>query len=251
MNKERTMPEEYRFPIDVWTPATLPMGRLAEYLTELSRLLGETANVHFKEVAPGSAVIVAEIEAPAAPKVRDRLEKVQVGDGPADALKAMKALDTLLASDNAVGALIGPDNVVYVRFAGRNRPKPVRYGPFRERGSLDGVIVRVGGKDRTIPVWLQDGAVTHNCTTSIETSKRLAAHYRDGVLRVHGVGKWSRDPDGSWALEEFMIEDFEVLDETPLDEVVRKIQAAKGGGWQDVDDPLKFLSDLRGEGEMH
>ena len=226
------MPEEYRLPIDVWTPATLPMGRLADYLTELSRLLGETANVHFKEVAPGSAVLVAEIEAPAAPKVRARLEKVRAGEGSGDALKAIKALDALLAGDNAVGALIGPDNVVYVEFAGRNRPKPARYGPFRERGSLEGVIVRLGGTDRTIPVWLQDGAVTHICTTSIETSKRLAAHYRDGVLRVHGVGKWSRNPDGSWALEEFIIENFEVLDETPLEDVVRNLQAVKGSGWE-------------------
>jgi hypothetical protein len=56
-----SMNGEYRFRIeDSYTPATLPMERLADYIAVLARLLGDQANVHFRGVEHGSAVLVAD-----------------------------------------------------------------------------------------------------------------------------------------------------------------------------------------------
>src|SRR5450759_1912539 len=128
---------EYRLRIDVFSVESLPMSRLAEYMTELARLLGEQERVHFSRLEPGSAVLVSSVENPAVPKVGERLHKVREGHGPKDAMQAYKALDTLLAKDNAIASLTAEGGAEIIAFPGRTRPEPMRYGPFREEGSLD------------------------------------------------------------------------------------------------------------------
>lgn len=244
--------QQYRFRIDVFSVDSIPMARLADYMAELARLLGEAERVHFSHLEPGSAVLVSSVEDPAAPKVADRLAKVRDGNGSKDAMKAYNALDTMLAKDNAVGTLTSPEGAQIIPFPGRTRPKPVRYGPFRERGSLDGVVIRIGGRDETIPVLLQDGDALLPCQTSRDVSKRLAAHYLGSPLRVHGDGKWVREEDGSWRLDEFRIDDFEVLDDSPLTEVVGKLRAVEGSTWGESPDAIAdILGVRRDKGDQH
>lgn len=223
---------EYRLKIDVFSVESLPMSRLAEYMAELARLLGEQERVHFSRLEHGSAVLVSSIEEPAAPKVGERLQKVREGLGPKDAMQAYKALDTLLAKDNAIATLTTEGGAEVIAFPGRTRPKPIRSGPFRESGFLDGTVIRLGGRDDTIPVLLRDAdGAEYQCQTSVELSKQLAPHYRGPTVRVHGSGKWVREEDGSWTLQQFDIDRFEVIDDSPLTEVVAKLRAVEGSDW--------------------
>jgi hypothetical protein len=167
-------------------------------------------------------------------------------------MSAFRLLDTMLAKDNAVGVLSSPEGEQIIPFPGRTRPKPVRYGPFKERGSLDGVVIRLGGKDETIPVLLQDGEVTISCQTSMELSKRLAAYYRAEPVRVYGDGKWVREEDGSWRLLDFYIYEFEVLDDSPLMDVVGKLRAVEGSRWGESPDAIADILGLRRDkGDQH
>ena len=154
---------QYRLKIDVFSIDSLPMARLAEYMAELAVLLGERDRVHFSHLEKGSAVLVSNVEPVALPKVSERVSLVRQGNAPKDAMQAYKNLDNLLAKDNAVAVLMAPEEDNVIEFPGRLRPKPVRYGPFREIGTLDGRIIRIGGRDETIPVWLKDGDVEHHC----------------------------------------------------------------------------------------
>lgn len=222
---------EYRLKIDVFTVESLPMSRLAEYMTELARLLGEVERVHFSHLEPGSAVLVSNIEEPAAPKVEVRLQQVREGHGPKDAMQAYRTLDTLLAKDNAVATLTEGDAEI-IQFPGRTRPKPVKYGPFREEGSLDGVVIRIGGRGDTIPVLLMDAeGAEYPCQTTVELSIQLAQHYRRATVRVYGSGRWLREENGGWTLQQFDIGRFEVIDDSPLTEVVARLRAVEGGEW--------------------
>lgn len=232
---------EYRFRIDAFSVESIPMSRLAEYMAALARLLGEQERVHFKGLEPGSAVLVSKIEEPAVPKVGERIQRFREGRPSKDALDAYRALDNLLARDNAVGTLIPPEGAEIIAFPGRTRPKPVQYGPFRERGSLDGVVIRVGGQGERVPVLLCNGDASYPCQTSVDVSIRLARHYRRETLRVHGSGKWVREEDKTWTLQRFDIENFEVLDDAPLSDVVRRLHAVEGGLWEDA-----ALTDLLG-----
>jgi hypothetical protein len=239
--------KEHQFRIDVFTPETLPMERLAEYMAQFAKLLGEVNHVHFVEVGKGSAVLRARTDAIAAPKVERRLQEASNGRGDPVALKALQALDDLLANDNAIGQLLEYDGSEIFTFPGRTRPKPLEYGPFREEGVLEGVVIKVGGKDDSVPVWLQDGENVHKCTATVEMSKRLSVHYRRGLLRIKGTGRWMREATGTWKMIRFDIVDFELLDDTPLTDVIKRLQAVTGADWGD--DPLHELSRLRtGEG---
>src|SRR5665213_2278111 len=96
---------EYRFKIDTFTPATLPMKRLAEYMLEIAQLLGEPEHVHFVEVAEGSAQLVQLIDYVAIPKVRDRLRTSITAAAPEELVRRRNQIDKMLAADNAVGVL--------------------------------------------------------------------------------------------------------------------------------------------------
>lgn len=243
---------QYRFKIDAFSVESLPMSRLAEYMMELAKLLGEEERIHFSHLESGSAILVANAEEPAAPKVAERIRKVNEGTAPVEAMNAFRRLDTMLAKDNAVGDLSNAAGAQIISFPGRTRPKPVRYGPFKERGSLDGVVIRLGGKDDTIPVLLQDGEATVSCQTSIELSKRLAAYYRAEPVRVYGDGSWVREEDGTWRLIDFYIQDFEVLDDRPLGDVVGQLRAVEGSRWSESPDAISDILSLRREkGDQH
>lgn len=235
----------YRFKIDVFHVDTIPMARLAEYMAEIAKLLGQPERVHFSHLENGSAVLVSSIEEPALPKVSERVHGVRQRTAPKDAMKAYYALDAMLAKDNAVGVLSSDEEAEVIPFPGRTRPKPMRYGPFREHGSIDGVLIRIGGRDETIPVLLQDGDASFSCQTNRDVAKRLAPHYLGATLRVHGDGKWIREEDGSWHLMEFYIEDFEVLDDAPLHDVINKLRAVEGSTWGDNPNTMSDLLNLR------
>ncbi len=162
---------QYRLKIDVFSVDSIPMSRLAEYMAELAVLLGERERVHFLRLEAGSAVLVTSIEPVAFPKVEERVSLVGQGSGPKDAMQAFKNIDNMLAKDGAVAVLIAPGEGTVIQFPGRTRPKPLRYGPFREIGTLDGRIIRIGGRDETIPVWLKDGDVEHHCNVRAKTSR--------------------------------------------------------------------------------
>lgn len=201
---------EYRFKIDAYSPDTIPMSRLAEYMGELATILGEQKSVHFERLEPGSTIIVHKVEKEAVPKVRERTTAVRQNSGSTEALKAYKAVNRLLRDDNAIGILQEQKGIV-IRFPGRDEVEE-KYPTIRQQGTLDGVVVSVGGADRTVHVrLLAEGAPVTGCyTTNRQLGKELAARF-DETVRLVGVGNWSRDPEGKWQLDTFRIDTFEVL----------------------------------------
>jgi hypothetical protein len=75
--------DTYEFYIDAFTPASIPMSRLAEYMA-------------------GLALLLSRIESIAENKVH-RLDEVRFGTAPKAAKDAFRQIDEKLAADNAVG----------------------------------------------------------------------------------------------------------------------------------------------------
>jgi hypothetical protein len=215
---------EYRFRIDAYSPETMPMARLAEYMAELAVILGEQNSVHFRRLEAGSTVLVHKIEREAVPKVRERAAAVRRQEGPPDALKAFRAVNKLLREDNAVGALQETKGVI-IHFPGREET-PEKYPTIRQQGTLDGTVVSVGGADNTVHVRLvSEGELITGCyTTSRAIAKELARLF-DEPVRLIGWGNWSRSADGKWSLVNFKIDAFEPLKPITLSDALAELRS--------------------------
>ena len=242
---------EYRFVIDAYSPDTLPMARLAEYMGELARLLGRLDQVHFARLEAGSTVLVQSVEPEAAPDVKERLKALRQDNPPEDAAKAFTALNGYLADDNATGILQEGGGAEVIRFPGRKAPAPSTFGAFNQTGTLDGVLIRIGGRDDTVPAHLRDGDTIHLCNATREMARLLAVHLYGPPLRVNGNGRWERDADGRWVMKRFNITSFDVLDDAPLGEVAQRLRDVEGSGWKEIADPTAELRHLRGLEEAH
>lgn len=207
----------YRFKIDAYTPETMPMERLALYMSELATLLGEAKAVHFHGLTKGSTVLNARIDREAAPKVADRVASVRAGDAPVEPMKAYTTLNRLLRDDDAIGVLrdTRPRGII-IRFPGRELTEE-KFASIRQQGHVDGIVTGIRGKDETIHITLQsEGQQTSGFETKNRSlAKLLAAKYLEPV-RLFGRGNWTRDADGVWTLLKFRIDSFEALDDAPL-----------------------------------
>lgn len=235
---------EFDFRIDAFQPDTLPMGRLADYLLELAKLLGHKEHVHFDSVRQGSAALNYYVDDVAAPKVNARLELVGKVDAPEDIARAWKNLNDKLRDDNAV-ATLRRGSAEIIRFPGREIPKPEKIGPIKEHGMLEGVLYRIGGKDNTIHVHLLDvDENSWNCVCTPEIGRELGTHFLN-VIRVFGEGRWVRNEEEKWELIKFEIEKFEGVDNVSLRDALERLRSVKGSDWERENRPLDLLRALR------
>lgn len=219
------------FKIDAWTPETIPMARLAEYMRAVATLYGEHSDVHFKTLKRGSAVIVSSVRRESFPKVIVRLQQAKGAAPPEEIGKAYDTIDHMLRRDNAIGVVSRKGGKV-IDFPGRRAPEP-EVITLSQPTSVDGVVVRIGGVDDTIPLVLQDAeGVTYHCNIRGRDRAREFAKYLYGApIRVSGSGRWTRTTEGKWELENLNVTDFEELDTRPLGEVVGELRAAAKGAW--------------------
>lgn len=219
------MKTELRFVIDALNPETLSLGRLVAYLGELSKLLGDDPGLHFDRIDRGSAVLVAWADEPARPGIDDRLTRVRLGDGPPEAARALAKLNELLRDDDAVGVLqVGGAEII--PFPGRTARRIESIGPVQQPTTIEGQLIRIGGKDRTVHFHLADRDRTWSGETTRQLAKRMGQHLFGPTLRVTGSGTWRRDIGGQWILSRFQASGFEVLDDAPLAEALARLKAA-------------------------
>jgi hypothetical protein len=237
-------PVELRFHIDAYTPDTIPLERLAEYLYNLSLVLGERQSVHLSHVEGGSTQPVLRVEFEALPKVRKRANDVRNHEGPDEARRAHARIDQLLAEDNASGELRTARGSRLLYFPGRKRHTEPQYGPVAQAGTLDGIPIVIGGENDPVPVHLEDGEVVHNCLASRSIAKELSTYMFSTPIRARGIGRWWRDGAGLWHMKQFRIEEFSALRGGDLSEIAANLQRRRAR-WKSDPEAIRHLQSLR------
>jgi hypothetical protein len=232
--------EEYRFRIDPYTPETIPMARLAEYLHELAAILGEPKAVHFVRLDSGSTVVVHKVETEAVPKVRGRVGAIARKRAPRDAMRAYHTINRMLRADNGAGVLQETSGAEIIRFPGVG--DIARYGTITQQCSVDGEVIRIGGTRKRVPIMLRsEDELIAECYTGRATAKNLATHLFEPV-RLFGTGRFAREDDGAWKLEYFAVDSFTPLADEPLSKVLVALRAIPGGDWgEDALEQLRFI----------
>lgn len=239
-----TTKNEIRFKIEEKDAESIPMVRLAKYLSDLANMLGEHENVHLVRLERGSTVLVQSIESESLEAVQSRMESVLDKSASSDVMRAFEKFNRNLINDNVTGSLYTSDHRIEIACPGEYQNQS-SLEATREPDHIDGVVIRVGGRDSMVPVHLQNRNVIHICTATRETAKSLAPYLFGPVLRVHGKGRWQQSATGSWNMKQFVIQQFEEIDTSPLSAVVDRLRSVEGSGWADIEDPIAELERIR------
>ncbi len=226
----------YDFRIDAWRPDTLPLKRLAEYAAELAKLFGSTESVHLMKVRLGSATPEIAVRKSAQAAVDRRLSLVGGMDAPSDLRSAFRNLNQLLREDGAQASLRHKQGAKIIEFPGCKTPLSQEI-VVHEDGALDGIVIRVGGTDETVPIWLEgEGRKKLKCTATRAIARELAKHLFGECIRVNGKGKWRRGEDQAWTLEGFVIKSWGLLESEDIEALVTRLRAVPGSGWNELPD---------------
>ena len=231
------------FVIDTLTPDSVPMARLAEYVAALAEVLGKSDLLHFEKVEPGSLKIRYWAPKVEVDQVSERPESLAVGAADAASISAFNRMNDLLESDKAVGKL--QFSAVVLEFPGRNRVHCPVYGPLEEETFIQGQLVRIGGKDKSIHAQINDGDQFHRCEMSRDLAMEMCHFLFGPTIRVSGVGRYLRDRDGHWKQLSFKATKFEELDDAPLTNTLMAARSVEGNGWLEFEDPLEELNRIQ------
>lgn len=235
---------EYRFEIDAFTPATIPMARLAEYVSDLAKMFGNNSSVHLGRIETGSTVPVVLVDWEAEPKVRERLKAIRNHEAPEEAQQAAKDVDRRLLQDNAKAVLVDPTGSKVLRFCGRENATKLEFGPISQPGVFQGIPIKVGGENDPVPVHLEDGKDKTIVLAKRSLAKEIAQHLFTSVVRVEGTGRWIRHTDGEWEMLSFQASSFRVIEDASLRKNLDDLRQISAD-WKKLDDPLAELEQIR------
>lgn len=131
-------------------------------------------------------------------------------------------------------------------FPGKLTPEPPKPPIVTQIGTIDGVVIKLGGKDATVPVLIQDGDQVYRCNTTKPIARALGQHLYGRELRLSGKGDWIRPDSGGWMLQRFDIADFIELEDIPLTDLVEKLRQSPGT-WGEGGDAWDEVQGLRGK----
>lgn len=242
----KTSSDLFIFRISSMTPETLPMARLVKYLDELVTLFGHKEHVHFLRVNKGSAAPAIHVDSAAQPKVRARLHLAGGPSAPIELSKSVAEINRLLREDNANAELRAPGGAKVLVFPGKKAPLDDEV-VVAEAASIDGILVRLGGKDETAHAILEiEPGIFENFTLSRELARQIAPYLYGEDIRVFGKGRWKRSSEGAWSLVQFAADRFEEIGNGDLLETMRRLSTLDGNAWNQVDEPMAVLKRIRG-----
>jgi hypothetical protein len=227
--------DELEFEIPAYSPDTMPLDRLLQYLQEIGEVLGVAHEMHLVRIEPGSTKPVFKMPISVANDARARAAMVQRGEGTARQKRANETIRQMVRRDGGRSASLKDKGGVLLDF-----PPEVEVAPIagvRQPTTFDGVLLRVGGPGETTPILMQGhaGEVQAGFSAPRALAKQMAPRIFEPI-RVNGIGSWARSTAGEWTLEKMLIQSFEPLEDEALSAVVAKLRAVPVTWPQNADD---------------
>lgn len=225
---------------------SLSLTDVAGYLHDFADLIGAESKPRFHGITRGSARFAARVPKEDEPQVRTRGLSLKTGDAPDEAIQAQSRISQRLALHRAKRATIldhNRDKIVEIPIA-----EPLIASSMQsayKQTSLQGRVIRIGGKQNIVPVEIQDtDGASYMCRAERDLAKQLAQEIFGRTIRVKGRGKWSRAADGVWAVSDFTIASFDVLEDESLEAVVGELRSIDSP-WRELQDPLAEIARIR------
>ena len=233
--------EEIAFRIPAFTPDTIPLPRLLEYLAQIAAVMGDdlAREMHLIRVQRSSAKPVFKVLPDTARRVREQSVRVRTGQGTQKQKLAYRRVREMVLSDGGKPATLADRTGVLIDF----QPLQIEtdlIAAVRQHTTYDGKLIRVGGQteDSTVLMESLSGDVQSNFVAPRATAKRMAKFLFEPI-RVIGPGTWNRYRDGRWVLESMRIADFEPLEDDSLSEVFQKLRDTNVAWPENAEDAIR------------
>lgn len=211
--------EDISFVIPGYTPETMPLDRLIEYLQQLAVVLGDPENLHLIEIRHSSTAPVLRAPIATALAAREQAHRVQRGEGTRRQTDAIKRLRRMVRRDAGASAsrerpalIKTPDRVLLEIPAATDDTGAV--DGLRQFTTIDGQLIRVGGAGENAALQVQglDGQIMSGFTAKRALAKELGGMLWEPV-RLMGIGQWCRNEQTNWVLDRMMVQSYERLED--------------------------------------
>lgn len=238
--------ERFKFTVPGYSPETMPLDRLMDYLAQLSVVLGKPGDLHLVGVEKGSTRPVLAMRHDVAVKARHHAREVAEGGGSARRREAYNTIRRMVAQDGGQPAVLKePRGAIILKFPSVDIGQDQVIQSLRQPTSIEGTLVRVGGIGENAQLLIQElsGNVIAGCTASRAVAQELA-HLIYHAIRVSGIGSWHRTEEGKWEITRLHVQTFEPLDESELEDVVARL---RGVSVKWPADSIEQLQAMRGQ----
>lgn len=234
-------PSEYELKIKDLKPSTTSMARLALYMAELSKLMGEKDHVHFDRVEESSLRLISKVDPVAQSNVNNRLKNTNLTQ---ETRSAFNAIQKLLGEDQTTAELLAA-GVSILKISGKTETKPTHLP--KEMITLRGELIKIGGSDNTIPFTIieqRTGEKINGNVLGKNMAKDLAKHLFNHIELV-GTGNWLYDQQrDEWKLEGYHVSGFSALKSIPALQAIETLYSESN---PNAENPLHILHEIRGE----
>lgn len=230
--------EELEFVIPAYTPDTMPLDRLLQYLQQIGEVVGAPHDMHLVRIDLSSTKPVFRMPTPMAIEARENASSVQRGEGTARQRAAYQCIRQMVRTDGG-----GPASLTDRRGVILDFPPTPEVGPIvgiRQATSFDGAVLRVGGTGEYTPILMQDlGGEVYSGFSAPRALAKDIARLLFEPIRVTGIGSWDRNPSGGWKLAKMLVQTYEPLRDEDMTKVLRELQSAPVSWPQDADEILR------------
>lgn len=231
--------EELEFVIPAYTPETMPLDRLLQYLQQIGDVVGLPNEMHLVRIEQSSTRPVFKMSLQMAIQAREKASAVRMGSGTLVQRAAYRRIRQMVRKDGGEMASLKDRVGVILDFPAI--PEEIgAISSVRQASSFDGSLVRIGGVGEYTFIHMQDmgGDVYSGFSAPRSLAKEMAKLLYEPI-RVSGIGSWDRSPTGEWTLSKMLIQTYEPLTDEPLETVIQKLRAAPVNWPTDADERLR------------
>lgn len=235
--------ERFEFTVPGYTPDTMPLNRLIEYLEQLTVVLGEASELHLVSIEKSSTRPVLVMRHDVATRARARASEVRQGNGSARRRNAYDRIRHMVSEDGGGPASLSAPEGQILEFSTMDIGADQVVHAVRQPTTVQGELIRIGGRQENAQLLIQElsGNVIAGCTAPRSVASAMA-HLLYKPVSVSGDARWHRSNVGKWEIESLHVQSFVELHADDHESVVAKLQAVSAP-WPD--DAMEQLAAMR------
>lgn len=216
------------------TPENLSAYALSQYIESLIILLGGKKNKDtftFKGLTEGSACLA--------------MESNQSYESVENKTPQIDKVNDILASNGHKAELKKDGNIIYA-FNGIKEESIIE---LYQEASFYGQVIKIGGKDETIPLALKDneGNIVNLTIKDKTLAKEIGQYYLGQEIECKGQGVLIKNKKNKWlpATGKFIVSSFEVMDDISIIDWITQFQSLPSN-WKKEENIDEACAEIRG-----